>query len=141
MTSLKNKDFVIFNGLWNEDICYEHPTWLFVYGDNDVGRGRGGQAIIRDCSNTIGIPTKKFPNNRESSFYTDEEYDINCRKIDQAINNIKRAMRGQFDAVVFSAYGIGTGLAALNIRAPRTFDYLNCQIEKLKKRFRSVSYY
>lgn len=38
----------------------------------------GGQAIIRGLPNTIGIPTKKYPSNLKSSFYTDDEY---ARKI------------------------------------------------------------
>lgn len=31
----------------------------FVFGDNLIGEGKGGQAIIREEPNTIGVPTKR----------------------------------------------------------------------------------
>ncbi|RYX99933.1 MAG: hypothetical protein EOO35_00905, partial [Cyanobacteriota bacterium] len=61
---------------------------LFIFGDNDVKKGRGGQAIIRHLSNTAGIPTKKYPSYSQSAYYTDSEFSLNKEKIDAAIKMI-----------------------------------------------------
>ena len=50
-----------FKGWWSKEDCNKNPKALFVFGDNDIEKGIGGQAVIRNCTNTIGIPTKKYP--------------------------------------------------------------------------------
>lgn len=44
---------------FNEQTCNNNPNKLFVFGDNCEGRGMAGQACIRNCHNSFGIPTKK----------------------------------------------------------------------------------
>lgn len=78
----------IFKGYWTINDVKKMSDYLFVFGDNDIKLGKGGQAIIRDEPNTIGIPTKKYPNNKSNSFYYDTQYEQNIIKIDRAINNI-----------------------------------------------------
>lgn len=51
-----------------------HPNHVFVFGDNTIGRGKGGAAILRDEPNTYGFVTKKYPNNEDESFYRPDEY-------------------------------------------------------------------
>lgn len=123
---------IIFNGFWTIDDVNKNPHALFVYGDNDVHIGKGGQAIIRDCVNAIGLPTKKYPNNQPTSFYTDLEYYDNIKKIDNAINQIINASQ-KYDYVVLPRDGFGTGLAKLKENAPETLNYINQRIEVLKK--------
>ncbi|AEQ32694.1 hypothetical protein CE11_00477 [Megavirus courdo11] len=123
---------IIFNGFWTVDDVKKNPHALFVYGDNDVHVGKGGQAIIRDCVNTIGLPTKKYPNNQLTSFYTDLEYHDNIKKIDYAINNIINLSK-KYDYVVLPRDGFGTGLAKLKENAPETLNHINQRIEFLKK--------
>jgi len=50
------------------------PTAYFVFGDNIERRGTGGAAALRDHPHTIGFITKKFPDNKDESFYKPEEY-------------------------------------------------------------------
>ena len=71
------KNIEIFKGYWTVDDVRNNRNKLFLYGDNNIKKGRGGQAIIRDEGNTIGIPTKKLPNNDKKSYYTDNEFDDN----------------------------------------------------------------
>jgi len=123
---------LIFNGYWTISDVKNHPNWLFVFGDNNVGKGKGGQAIIRDLSNTIGIPTKKFPSNHSSSFYTDYNYDDNTKRISVAINKIINLSK-HYDQVVLPEDGFGTGLAKLPSKAPKTYDFLINSIEQMKK--------
>ena len=53
----------------------EHPDHIFVFGDNLLRLGYGGAAELRDEPNTYGFLTKKYPDNRESSFYAPIEYE------------------------------------------------------------------
>ena len=121
----------IFKGYWTENDVTDNPDWLFVYGDNDVGMGKGGQAIIRDLSNTIGIPTKKYPSYNPSSYYTDAEYKKNVAKIDYAIEKII-ILSKKYKYVILPEDGFGTGLADLPKKAPKTFDYLVKAVDSLK---------
>mgnify|MGYP006999672235 CR=1 FL=1 len=51
----------VFKGFWSIEDVIKSPNKIFIYGDNDLRTGLGGQAIIRNESNTLGIRTKKFP--------------------------------------------------------------------------------
>ena len=118
----------VFNGNWNYNIVKNNKDKIFVFGDNDLRIGKGGQAIIRDLKNTIGIRTKKEPNNYTNSFYSDNEYNDNIRKINEDIQKInEEIINGSI--IIFSNGGYGTGLAKLNVKAPKTFKYL-CDVLK-----------
>ena len=86
--NINTSKIMTFDGYWTIEYVRDHPSALFVYGDNDVGVGKGGQAIIRDLPNTAGIPTKKYPANYTDSYYTDNQYYENTTKIVNAINKI-----------------------------------------------------
>jgi len=126
----------IFNGNWKINDIVNNKNKIFIFGDNDLRIGKGGQAIIRDCKNTIGIRTKKQPNNNQSSFYNDDEYDENILKIDQDINNILNKLKQGY-TIVFSSGGYGTGLARLDKKAPKTFKYL-CDELMLKFDYKNI---
>jgi hypothetical protein len=113
----------IFNGNWKINDVKYHVNKIFIFGDNDLRIGKGGQAIIRDLNNTIGIRTKKEPNNNYNSFYSDKEYDQNILKIKEDIDKILNKIKEGY-IIVLSNGGYGTGLARLNIKAPKTFKYL-----------------
>jgi hypothetical protein len=46
----------------------------FIFGDNLIREGMGGAAALRYHPHSIGFITKKFPDNKDSSFYKPEEY-------------------------------------------------------------------
>jgi hypothetical protein len=50
------------------------PNAYFVFGDNLQRYGHGGAAKLRDHPHSIGFITKKFPDNKDESFYKPEEY-------------------------------------------------------------------
>lgn len=124
-------------GYWNVNVARTHPDMMFIFGCNNVRLGRSGQAVIRDEPNAFGIPTKKYSNNNETSFYTDLEYEKNVEKIDAAIQHIKNNLH-KFKGVMYPAAGLGTGLSQLDKRAPRTFRYLNRKIDKLFKEIANI---
>ena len=100
---------------------------------NDIKKGKKGQSVIRDEPNAVGIPTKKFPSFHISSFYYDSEYEDNKIKIDLAINKIiKKFMKKKYTRLVIPSNGFGTGLSKLNIKAPKTFKYLETKINAIK---------
>lgn len=122
---MRNK-IEIFSGFWSVSDVRDNPSKIFIFGDNDMRSGKGGQAIIRGLSNAIGIRTKKAPNYNSESFYTDSELDQNRRKIFEDINEIKlNLMFGS--TIVLSSGGYGTDRARLEEKAPKTFEYL-CQM-------------
>jgi len=122
----------IFDGFWTVEDVRDYPEYLFIFGDNDVNMGKKGQAIIRDEPNAAGIPTKKFPNFAQSSFYTDRDYEQNIIKIDKAIEKILLRVKNEgYKGIVLPKDGLGTGLSKLNVYAPKTFEYLNKKIHEL----------
>ena len=130
------KSIEIFEGWWSVSDVSGSPHKLFVFGDNDIKKGKKGQAIIRDLKNSAGIPTKKLPSNKSKAFYSDDELEQNMMKIDTAIALIKDKMKlPEYTTLVFPENGIGTGLAKLASKAPRTFKYLNYKIRQMKKWF------
>lgn len=50
---------------------------IFVFGDNIIRQGYGGAAILRDHPRAYGFITKKYPDNKDESFYRPEEYKVN----------------------------------------------------------------
>ncbi len=117
------KKIEIFEGFWKIDDVKSNSDKIFVFGDNDLRLGTGGQAIIRNCSNTCGIRTKKIPSNSDDSFYSDTEYEFNTQKILQDILHIKH-LQMSGNQIVFSSGGYGTGLASLKLKAPKTYQFL-----------------
>lgn len=95
---------------------------LYVFGDNILRRGKGGQAIIRDEYNTRGIVTKQWPSMDDGAFFNDEEFDRFTSLIDYDIRRIKSIEH--LYTIVFPSGGIGTGLAEMPIRSPKVFKYL-----------------
>jgi hypothetical protein len=106
---------------YDVNIVKNNPDKIYIFGDNVVGKGKKGQAIIRDEENSFGIPTKKLPFTSEESYFSDKEFKENKEYIDKAIDKIKKDGR----EIVFPKDGIGTGLAKLKEKAPKTWEYLN----------------
>ena len=62
------------NIIITQEFLDNNPDAYFVYGDNLERWGHGGAAKLRDHPHTIGFITKKFPDNKDNSFYKPEEY-------------------------------------------------------------------
>lgn len=98
---------------------------LFIFGDSLERSGMGGQAIIREQINAIGICTKRKPSNEEDAFFSDKDYAKNCQIIDEDILTIKKyAEQVGTKTLVFPKMGLGTGRAQMPQRCPKTFLYL-----------------
>ena len=57
-----------------QEFLDNYPDTYFVFGDNLERYGHGGAAKLRNHPHAIGFITKKFPDNKDESFYKPEEY-------------------------------------------------------------------
>ena len=106
---IEYRDFITRKMLQTE------PDVLFVFGDNFLERGLGGQArAMRGEPNAVGIPTKRKPTMKEDAFLTDADSFEWARRSDKAL----RRLFLHKGLIVWPTNGIGTGLAQLEKRAP-----------------------
>lgn len=119
---MKNK--VEIQKIFSVKDCNNNPNKIYIFGDNLCGIGKGGQAIIRDCSNAFGIPTKRAPSMNSNAFFSDQfdEYEAVKAKIEKLITLDRYKTDITF---VFPTAGLGTGLARMNQTSPKLFKYMN----------------
>ncbi len=97
----------------------DEPNTLFIFGDNIVKKGYGGQAaVMRGEPNAVGIPTKLYPSMKEGSFFSDDNYNIFMVVFDRC----EAQLMHHTGKIVWPLAGIGTGRAQLRIRSPRIWD-------------------
>ena len=108
--------------------CEANEDTLYVFGDNSIQVGMVGQAVIRNCVNSFGIPTKKFPSMSENSFYNDGENDKMSIMLALTILS-NRVVKGRYSKLVFPYDGLGTGLSQMPTRSPILYKYLNDELE------------
>lgn len=107
----------------DEDVKNNKNT-IYVFGDNLDRKGTAGQAVIRNNPNAFGIVTKLRPSNDDNSFMSDDSFEDNKRFIDDDINKLKTFKQ----KIIFPKNGLGTGLAKLKEKAPKTYAYLKEQL-------------
>lgn len=127
---LSRKYCYITDNKFSIELCDAFPDLVFVFGDNEDRVGLGGQAVIRDGGNSIGIRTKRHPNHSPESFWTDDDYKVNIALINKDISNIELLVNNGIP-VVFSSNGYGNGLADLPTRAPKTYNYLITRLNEV----------
>lgn len=103
----------------------EEPDKVFVFGDNLVRAGRGGQAVIRCEPNAFGVPTKRLPSMREDAFFGDRDDERAA-----VLDSLRRLYAlGRGCVIVFPAAGLGTGLAQMPSRSPRLYKEMTHLLE------------
>lgn len=113
---------------YTPELLQSYPNYLFVFGDNNHRIGKGGQAIIRDEPNAIGLTTKRSPSHNMDAYMTGTLADYNAVNAD--IDRIESyLLEGKH--VIFPASGVGTGLAALHVHAPNLLIHINNRISKI----------
>ena len=113
---------IVLEEWYTPEMCQKNPDAIFVFGDNMVGHGKGGQAIIRDEPNAFGIPTKVAPDNHWSSFMKDRIEEIDAVRV--AILKLME-LRDQGKTIIFPADGLGTGLAKMGEKSPVLYKWMN----------------
>ena len=117
----------IFDEQYSAKTLRARPDCLFLFGDNEDKAGTRGQAVIRHEPNAVGIVTKRRPFMNEDSFYDDEEYESNIEAINDSFENLRKKLESsgmEYKFIFIPRDGLGTGLAQLPSRAPKTFVYI-----------------
>ncbi len=106
------------------------PNFLYIFGDNLLRKGYGGQArVCRDEPNTFGIRVKKEPKNLPESFFTDREFFKLSKYIKDDIAEILK-LSVTYDKV-FILSNIGKGRAKLPEKAPKLYSMLKQLLNEL----------
>lgn len=118
---------------YTEEMVRDNKHLLFVFGDNLMQYGHGGQAVIRDEPNSFGIPTKVSP----AEYFSDDTFEqYKKAHIDPILTKLENyislpeAVTG-YEAVVFPIDFIGTGLADLPNKSPIMMHYLTHRVNVL----------
>ena len=123
---------------WSLSLVKNDPKCMYIFGDNDIQKGKGGQAIIRDLPNAWGIPTKRIPSFDKKAYYTEDKHSEQSIKIQNAVDKIRKELeKGYYTWVALPEDGLGTGLAKLPTKAPSTFNYLLDELYGLVEEFDS----
>ena len=121
----------ITNSIITRNKLKENPDVLYLFGDNTVRTGLGGQAKeMRGEPNAVGIVTKKYPNNEKDSFFYDEDFYSWLEYFSADIKNLAEKINSKkYKAIVIPP--IGLGLADLPNKAPKIYNYLKTTLDKL----------
>ena len=115
---------------------------IYVFGDNMIREGYGGQAAaMRGEPNSFGIPTKWLPTNDTKAFFTDTEWktgSVVWWTLVGAFNNLREILK-QGHTVVIPTDGLGTGLSRLPELAPTIASYIDSSIAVLESEFGVIS--
>lgn len=110
----------------SSDTVFGDSDTLYLFGDNLLSRGRLGQALVRDATNSYGIITKRLPSTDDHAYFSDKDnlvfnslIILNLREITHLIE-----IHG-YKKIYIPENGIGTGLAKLNERSPKIFKTLS----------------
>ena len=134
-TKENNSKLETFSGNWSREEVAKQTDKVFLFGDNTNDRVNTHyvpsmtQAVIRGLPNAIGIDTKKNRGTAESSYFTDADFDTFKAQVDGAIQQAVNSGK----TIVIPEGGIGTGKAQLQQRAPKLFNYLQEQLNKLQQ--------
>lgn len=126
----KTKMETLVSKWYSIDQCRKNPTSIFIFGDNyNMRSGNGGQAIIRDQDNAIGICTKWNPGTEDKDYFDDKDYEKIIKLIDEDINRVNMYIEEKgYKDIVFPFQGIGTGLSTMQTKAPKVFCYLTVRL-------------
>ena len=117
-TTIIQREFFSPNG------CTKEPQKLFVFGDNTMRTGNGGQACIRYCLNSYGIATKRAPGISDWDYFDDSISTLGVifNDISNLVHQCKLRNTG---FLVFPAAGLGSGLSEMPTRCPESYKILN----------------
>lgn len=105
-----------------------NPDVFYVFGDNEMRLGLGGQAAeMRGEPNAIGIATKRSP----GTFWYERDTPRQNRVIDSDLKQLFwKRLNGH--TIILPSDGLGTGLSELSERAPATLAHLQHRLRVLK---------
>jgi hypothetical protein len=132
---------ILFSGWYSLELCQAHPDKLFVFGDNLLGFGMGGQAIIRNAPNAFGVPTKRKPAMTDSSFFADDSEE-DMAAVLSALSRLWDTLAGGRTVVIpvteKGEVSLGLERARLREFAPSIYAAICTHIEEMRNAYGSV---
>lgn len=125
---------VRYSGWYSPALLRAFPNCTFVFGDNLLGFGKGGQAIIRDEPNAFGIPTKRKPAMTPGSFFREGNEDDMDAVLDRigALWSILKAGRPVVVPVTEQGeISLGLERAELRQRAPTIYKAIETHVKEM----------
>ena len=108
----------------SEQMIENSVNTVYVFGDNLMHDGYGGQAKVArkfvKNGKSIGIPTKRKPEDSEDAYFSDREDEK--RAVRYAFKEIRELKRKGLNIIFFP--GIGEGLADLPHRSPEIYGLI-----------------
>lgn len=128
---------ILFGGIYSVDLLRRNPDKIFVFGDNNGRVGKGGQAIIRDEPNALGVSTKVSVD----KFMTDCVPDMGqvCEDLNKVEQLLQRGKRVVIHITPEKRISLGCGLAQLPYRAPRIYGFIEHWFENMKAQYRHTT--
>ncbi len=124
---------IIYQNNYVRDVIAKEIDKVFLFGDNTNDRiitkhiPNITQAVIRGLPNAIGIDTKKTRYTDYTAYLSDNDFEWFKMHVD---TQIKEAIDSG-KTIVIPSGGIGTGKAKLKEKAPKCFEYLSTELNKL----------
>lgn len=125
---------ILYSGWYSTELLRKFPHIIFVFGDNALRFGKGGQAIIRDEPNAFGVATKRKPAMSPGSFFMECEDDLDIVLHD--IGQVWQLLAGG-KTVVFpvreedQAVSLGLERAELPQRAPTLYKAITMHVREM----------
>ncbi len=111
-----------------------NPDVVYVFGDNLMKKGMGGQAKeMRGEPNAYGIATKCRPDNNAGAFFDDSTIGFH-NAVEAGLSFIEGLLKNGYD-VVIPRDGLGTGFSQLPVYAPELAKYIESRIAHMYKVF------
>ena len=114
---------------YTPELVKANPHYLFVFGDNLLEKGHGGQAVIRDLPNTFGIPTKREPNKKDTAYFSDKDEEMHA--VIDSISILNFICNSKvFEKIIFPKNGIGTGMSHTKSKSPTIYGVMKKYLEE-----------
>lgn len=110
---------------YGPELLRANPDYIFVFGDNLQRTGKGGQAIIRDEPNALGLATKCFPGMNPEHFFLDAMIEDEVNLLHDIAKVYHRALTENVVIPFSTRVELGTGLSQLPERAPALYAILS----------------
>jgi len=124
---------LVVNRIFNSDVNFNKECY-FVYDENE--KCEGGESWKRANDRCLPITIKRVPAMSVEAYWSDDNYESNCKKIQNDLNNITNVLK--YGACVFIEQNFLSGEAnsPMNTECPKTKEFLLDSIQLLQSRYR-----
>jgi hypothetical protein len=130
-----------FMGWYTPELMELNPDVVFVFGDNTRRIGKGGQAVIRDFPNTLGIATKRIGDMARGSFFEEGNAD-DLKAVEDDLAKLEAALKEGKKVVIpvsrqTETISLGLERAQLTQRAPSLYALICDTVDRFTREYGS----